>query len=112
MREAIVLYKGEPAGMLVQYDDGKFSFSYLSDWLQNPSKPAISLGLPKRVKVFHSPYLFPFFYHLLPEGTNREIASKLGKVDAADDFGLLLQVGAYDTIGAVRVVNKNVHESS
>ncbi len=104
MRKAIVLYKDEQAGTLVQQDDGSFVFSYTKEWMADPSKPPISLTLPKSKQEYRSDYLFPFFYHLLPEGTNRQIVSHHFRIDKNDDFGLLLTTASVDTIGAVTIV--------
>ncbi len=104
MRKAMVLYKDEPAGMLVQQDDGSFVFNYTHEWMTDPSKPPISLTFPKSQQTFRSDYLFPFFYHLLPEGTNRRIVSRHLRIDQNDDFGLLLHTARFDTIGAVTIV--------
>ena len=41
---------------------------------------------------------------MLPEGTNRQIACKLNRIDREDHFGLLMATAKYDSIGAVRVV--------
>ena len=104
MRKAKVLYKGEEAGILTQHDDGTFSFKYNNAWLVNDSKPAIGLTLPKTESGFQSEFLFPFFHNMLPEGTNKKMACKLNRIDAEDDFGLLMIIAKNDSIGAVRVL--------
>lgn len=101
MRAAKVLYKGEPAGVLTQKDDGRFVFSYNEKWLHNKNNPAISLTLPKSVKEFMSDTLFPFFYHLLPEGVNKRMVCKTYKTDESDAFGILLNTAKTDTVGAI-----------
>ena len=103
MRKASVFYKDEDAGVLTQHDDGSFTFKYNDDWIDNPDKPAISLTLPKSENEFHSHHLFPFFYNMLPEGTNKQVVCKLNRIDPKDDFGLLLTTAKYDSIGAVTV---------
>jgi HipA-like protein len=103
MRKAKVLFKGEEAGVLTQHDDGSFTFQYNSSWVDDTSKPAISLTLPKIEKAYHSRFLFPFFYNMLPEGSNRQVVSKLNRVDQYDYFGLLMTIARNDTIGAVTV---------
>ncbi len=100
---AIILYKDEEVGVLTQHDDGSFLFKYNDNWLVNQNKPGISLTLPKTEKGFHSNYLFPFFYNMLPEGSNKQVACKLNRLDPKDDFGLLMTVAKYDSIGAVTV---------
>ena len=103
MRAAKIFFKGEEAGVLTQQDDGTFTFQYHSRWVDDPSKPAISLTLPKTVTAYHSPYLFPFFYNMLPEGSNKQVACQLNRLDKSDYFGLLLTIAQTDTIGAVTV---------
>jgi HipA-like protein len=104
MRKALVQYKSEPAGYLMQQDDGSFIFQYTPEWINNPGKPQISLTLPKTSKPYHSSILFPFFFHLLPEGTNRRVVIQNLHIDADDDFGLLINSADVDTIGAVTIV--------
>ncbi|MEM7654632.1 MAG: HipA N-terminal domain-containing protein [Bacteroidota bacterium] len=103
MRVAQVLYKGEKAGILSQEDDGSFRFQYEHTWLAEGSKPRISHTLPKRKAAYHSPYLFPFFYHMLPEGSNRQAVCYYHRIDEYDDFSILLITANEDTIGAVSV---------
>ena len=103
MRQGNVFYKGEKAGLLSQFNDGHFEFQYEDNWLNNTSYPAISLTLPKTEERHISEYLFPFFYHLLPEGVNKQIICKHLRIDEDDYFGLLLNIAGNDTIGAVTV---------
>lgn len=103
MRRARILYKDEDAGMLTQHDDGSFTFKYNDDWIDNPTKPAISLTLPKSENEFHSRHLFSFFYNMLPEGANKQVVCKLNRIDPKDDFGLLMTTATHDSIGAVTV---------
>jgi len=104
MRKAKVLFRNEEAGILTQHDDASFSFHYHDDWITNSSKQSISLTLPKTEKEFHSKYLFPFFYNMLPEGTNKQVACKLNRIDQEDPFGLLMTTAKNDSIGAVRII--------
>lgn len=104
MRSATVLFKDEVAGQLTQHDDGSFSFLYSNAWFSDKSKPAISLTLPKRAREYHSKQLFPFFYHMLPEGTNKDVVCRKKRIETDDYFSLLLTVAKYDTIGAVRLI--------
>lgn len=103
MRAARIYFKGQEAGILTQQDDGTFTFRYNTSWVEDSSKPAISLTLPKTVSTYHSRYLFPFFYNMLPEGTNKQVVSQLNRIDKSDHFGLLLTIAQTDTIGAVTV---------
>ncbi len=104
MRKAKVFYKNEEAGELLQQNNGFFTFIYSDDWLKDQAKPSISLTLPKVEKQFVSPFLFPFFYNILPEGSNKQLVCKLKKIDSKDPFGLLMTIAGSDTIGAVQVI--------
>lgn len=103
MRIAKVLFKNQEAGLLKQHDDGKFSFQYHRLWVEDLGKPPISPGLPKQIQPYESKFLFPFFYNMLPEGSNKQIICRLNQIDKDDDFGLLLMIAKNDAIGAVRV---------
>ena len=61
----------------------------------------ISLTFPKSQKEYSSPVLFPFFFNMLSEGANRQLQSRLLKIDENDYFGLLAATAETDTIGAV-----------
>ncbi len=104
MRESKVLFKDQEAGVLTQHDDGSFTFCYIEAWLFDKAKPAISLTLPKDEQPFHSQYLFPFFYNMLPEGSNKQVVCKLNRIDTNDYFGLLMTIAKFDSIGAVRII--------
>ena len=104
MRSGQVFYKNELAGNLVQLDDGSFIFRYEEQWLNDSSKPSISLTMPKNKLEFQSSTLFPFFFNLIPEGVNKQLICRKKRIDRDDYFGLLLEVADGDTIGAVKVI--------
>ena len=104
MRKAKVLFKNEEAGILTQHDDGSFLFRYHDAWIADNNKKSISLTLPKTGKEFHSTFLFPFFYNILPEGSNKQVVCKYNRIDHDDYFGLLMTTAKNDSIGAVRVI--------
>ena len=104
MRLARVLFKGEEAGILTQYDDGSFSYRYHDNWIVDDSKAAISLTFPKLQQEYKSQFLFPFFFNMLPEGSNKQVVCRTMRIDENDYFGLLLSTAKYDTIGAVRIL--------
>ncbi len=104
MRQAKIYYKDEEAGLLTQYDDGSFAFQYTEAWIANASLPPISLTLPKTQQAFHSPFLFPFFYNMLPEGSNKQAVCKHHRIDPQDAFGILTVTAKTDSIGAVTVI--------
>lgn len=104
MRSGQVFYKNELAGKLSQLDNGSFIFRYEEQWLNDSSKPSISLTLPKTKKEFHSSTLFPFFFNFIPEGVNKRIICSRKRIDFNDYFGILLEVAGDDTIGAVKII--------
>ncbi|WP_081212295.1 HipA N-terminal domain-containing protein [Salegentibacter sediminis] len=109
MRQATIFYKGKEAGILKQHDNGSFSFRYLDSWLADPENPSISLTLPRSQPEYHSEYLFPFFYNMLPEGANKQIVCQANRLDTDDYFGILMNTARYDTVGAITV--KKIKES-
>lgn len=104
MRTAEIFFKDEQAGVLTQHDDGSFTFRYNDNWMAESNKPSISLTLPKSQQEFNSKFLFPFFYNMLPEGSNKQVVCKYNRIDKDDYFGLLMTIAKNDSIGAVRVV--------
>ncbi|MCX6263077.1 MAG: HipA N-terminal domain-containing protein [Bacteroidetes bacterium] len=104
MRSGQVFFKNELAGILNQLDNGSFIFQYDKHWLNDSSKPAISLTLPKNKIEFQSSTLFPFFFNLIPEGVNKQLICRKKRIDRDDYFGLMLEVAGGDTIGAVKVI--------
>ncbi|MBC5862852.1 HipA N-terminal domain-containing protein [Flavobacterium turcicum] len=104
MRNAVILFKDQEAGLLTQHDDASFSFRYYVSWITDSSKQAISLTLPKSEQEFYSKFLFPFFYNMLPEGSNKLTVCKYNRIDLDDYFGLLMITAKEDSIGAVRVI--------
>jgi len=103
MRQAAVLYKNESAGLLTQLNNGSFVFRYHDNWFKEDSKPAISLTLPKNRQEYQSEHLFPFFYNMLPEGSNKQVVCFELRIDPKDYFGLLLATAKFDTIGAIQI---------
>lgn len=101
MRQAIVKVNGRVAGLLTEDNDKSFTFEYQEDYLGDKSAAAVSLSLPKCNKMYHSSYLFPCFSNLLSEGANKALQCQLHKIDADDEFGLLLATACYDCIGAL-----------
>ena len=104
MRRAKILYKNMEAGILIQHDDGSFTFRYNDFWINDTKKPNISLTFPKQKQEYFSKHLFPFFYNMLPEGSNKQVVCKHNRIDKSDYFGLLTTTAKNDNIGAVRVI--------
>jgi len=103
MRTGNVYLNGILAGTISEVPGGGYSFVYDKEYFDNPSRPSISLTLPKRQREYISPYLFPFFANMLSEGSNRAVQSMLHHVDVDDDFGILLATAYIDTPGAITV---------
>ena len=99
-----MLWNGELAGILTRVDPSLYEFEYVDVWLADGNKPAISLTFPKTRKKYEADHLFPFFFNMLSEGVNRQLQSKMLRIDEKDHFSLLLATGSTDGIGAVSVV--------
>lgn len=104
MRQAQVFSNGVLAGILTETDSGKYIFSYDDSFLIDEKQTAISLSFPKSQREFSSETLFPFFFNMLSEGTNKAIQCQTLKIDENDAFGLLLATAHTDTIGAITVI--------
>jgi serine/threonine-protein kinase HipA len=102
MRSAEIYRNNIKAGILSESESG-YTFTYDPDYYNDILKPAISLSIPKTKLSYTSHYLFPFFFNMLSEGTNRTLQSKQLKIDENDFFGLLLATAQIDTIGAITV---------
>lgn len=103
MRKAEVYRNGVLAGSLTETNEGSYIFIYDEAYFNDNTKSGISLTMPKKQMEYTSGHLFPFFYNMLSEGTNREVQSKQLKIDENDFFGLLLATAQFDTIGAITV---------
>jgi len=98
------------AGIISKLDDGTYQFMYDEGYYANPGLPAISLTLPKTKRIYFSKILFPFFFNLLSEGSNKKLQSQVLKIDEEDHFEFLLKTTALETIGAIRVEEINEDE--
>ena len=103
MRRAQVFSNGVLSGMLTETDSGKYIFCYVDSFFIDVKQTAISLSFPKSQREFTSETLFPFFFNMLSEGTNKAIQCQTLKIDENDAFGLLLATAHTDTIGAIIV---------
>ena len=108
MKTGIVYMNDINAGILSQDDAGIFAFRYDDTYFYSSVLPPISITFPKSKKVYTATHLFPFFYGLLAEGTNKEIQCRLLRIDEDDDFERLLQTAGTDTIGAITVRRASV----
>ena len=103
MRRAEVYRNRILAGIIEENASGNYTFTYEPEYYNDKSKPGVSLTIPKTQQTYTSKHLFPFFYNMLSEGTNRAIQSKQLKIDEKDFFGLLLATAQHDTIGAITI---------
>ncbi len=103
MRQAKVYSNGVLAGILTETDNGQYLFRYDKLYLLDKKQTAISLSFPKNQQEFTAETLFPFFFNMLSEGTNKAVQCRSLKIDEDDAFGLLLATAHTDTIGAITV---------
>lgn len=104
MRKGKVFVNGILAGTISEEIGKGYTFEYDKDYFDNPSRPAISLTMPKKQQVYKSQHLFPFFANMLSEGSNRAIQAQYHRVDIQDDFGILLSTASVDAPGAITVI--------
>ncbi len=102
MRKADVFLFGTRAGLLVEEDEGGFTFQYDPDYIARPDTVPVSARLPVRPEPYRSRFLFPFFDGLIPEGWLLDVARQSWKLDPADRMGLLLAC-CKDCIGAASI---------
>ena len=98
MRKARVLVHGIDAGILEKLQDGKYKFTYHTDYHGAP----VSLTMPLTSKIYEFDLLPPFFEGLLPEGIMLEALLRKYKIDRNDYFEQLIKVGQ-DVVGAVTI---------
>lgn len=103
MKQGKVYNNQTLAGIISKLDDDSYVFEYDDLYFADTSKPAISLTLPKTKKIYTSAFLFPFFFNLLSEGSNKKLQSIYLKIDEEDHFTFLLKTASHETIGAIRV---------
>ena len=102
MRRAEVHCRGVLAGFLSK-DEAGYRFRYAAGYLADARQPAISLTLPKREAEYESPVLFPFFFGLLAEGSDKALQCRVLRIDERDHFMRLLRTCGTETIGGVTV---------
>jgi serine/threonine-protein kinase HipA len=102
-RKGKVFVSGVFAGEIQQIED-EYIFAYSPEYLSQPSRPAVSLTLPKQNEKYISKTLFPFFDGLIPEGWLLNLTQEKWKIPSHDRMGLLLHACG-DCIGAVHVID-------
>ena len=100
-RTARIYVRDQFAGILSETDEG-YTFSYDTEYLNNPKASAVSLTIPLRPEPYQSRTLFPFFDGLIPEGWLLDIAEKSWKLNPRDRFSCLLAC-CMDCIGAASI---------
>lgn len=103
MKQARVYYNGTFAGTLEKINAELYRFVYDDEYLTNSNSKSISLTLPKSRKIHESNILFPFFFGLLTEGTNKTFQCRKLKIDEEDHFTRLIKTATHDTIGPVTI---------
>lgn len=102
MRQGIVKYNNELAGIITENENGEYLFEYDKQYVLNYPNQYITFNMPVTVKPYKSKRLFPFFEGLIPEGWLLNIASESWKINKNDRMGLLLAC-CQNAIGAVSV---------
>ena len=99
MRKCKVYIHDIEAGILMETDAREYVFAYNDGYKGDP----VCLAMPVTKKPYRSDHLFPYFFNMLSEGSNRQVQSMLHHIDENDDYGIMLATAQYDTIGAVTV---------
>ncbi len=99
MRQCKVFVHDIDAGILQENNAGEYVFTYNEKYQGEP----VCLAMPIRKEPYRSNHLFPYFFNMLSEGSNRQIQSMLYHIDENDDFGIMLATAGHDTIGAVTI---------
>jgi len=108
MRQAEIYYNNNLAGILVETNDGIYTFQYNEEYIEKHPKDFLSFSMPVRKNIYKDKRLFAFFEGLIPEGWLLNIASKNWKINPNDRMGLLMACCS-DCIGAVSIkpINNN-----
>ena len=102
MRQAVIKYGEVEAGLLIETDQGEYTFQYNDSYCELYPNLFIAFDLPVTKRVYRSKRLFPFFDGLIPEGWLLNIAATSWKIKSSDRMGLLMAC-CKNTIGAVSV---------
>ncbi len=91
------------AGIISKTNDTVYLFEYDDKYFMDATMPPISITLPKTKKIHTSTILFPFFFNMLSEGSNRKVQCRFLKIDEEDHFTVLLKTTSLETVGAITV---------
>ncbi len=94
---------GRYVGSLAQID-GRLSFSYAPEWLNQNRAEMLSQSLPLQLEPFDDRATRPFFAGLLPEGDKRKLVAQALQVSRQNDFALLDGIGG-ECAGAVTLLD-------
>ncbi|RZL45898.1 MAG: phosphatidylinositol kinase [Pedobacter sp.] len=97
-----MFYQDILAGLLIETNDGEYTFEYDKDYIENYPNQFLTFSMPVVRGKYKENRLFPFFEGLIPEGWLLDIASKKWKINPNDRMGLLLAC-CQNCIGAVSV---------
>lgn len=111
MRQAIIKYNNNKAGLLSELDNGEYEFVYDAAYCTNYPEAFITFNMPVSKHPYRSKNLFPFFDGLIPEGWLLNIASESWKINKNDRMGLLLAC-CKNAIGAVSIHAINQNENA
>lgn len=104
MRQGEVYIHNKKAGVLTETDAPRgYEFCYDTEYLLDTANEPVCLAMPLSDKIYRSTHLFPYFANMLSEGENRKIQASMLHMDADDDFGILLETAAFDTVGAITI---------
>ena len=87
MRTADIYVFGKLAGALTENDDGKFSFLYNEQYLNDSSAVAVSCTMPLRSESYASDALFPFSTDSSPRGGSWTSPRRTGSLTDATAWG-------------------------
>jgi serine/threonine-protein kinase HipA len=102
MRSAKIYYGDVFAGILIETNDGEYTFQYNKEYVAKHPDQFLTFTMPVTELKYTSNQLFPFFEGLIPEGWLLDIASKSWRINRNDRMGLLLAC-CHNCIGAVSI---------
>ena len=111
MRQALIKYDNNLAGILTEEDNGEYQFVYDETYAQNFPNQFITFQMPVTTRPYRSKLLFPFFDGLIPEGWLLNIAAESWKINKNDRMGLLLAC-CQNAIGAVSIHPVNIETNA
>lgn len=80
-------------GELEQDNYGELTFTYLPEWVDDPTAIAISCSLPLRKETYSRKECRAFFAGILPEDYQRKLIAKNLGISASNDFSMLEKIG-------------------